>query len=206
MEYRRLGRAGLKVSVLSYGTWITFAEQGDLAVAVQTLTVARRAGINFFDTADAYRPGPCRRAARRGARRDGLGSGDLRPGNQRCIRRASMREHAADAQPEVSDAGNRRIPRKASNPIRRCSAPATGPILILPLRKPSGPCPTLWRPAKRTIGGRRSGPLSRCAPPGKSPIPASCASQASSSLNTTCSNVPGSKANTPPFTVTSAWV
>jgi|SRR5687767_5373064 len=57
VEYRRLGRAGLKVSVLSYGTWITFAEQGDLSVAVETLTVARRAGVNFFDTADAYGQG-----------------------------------------------------------------------------------------------------------------------------------------------------
>jgi voltage-dependent potassium channel beta subunit len=57
MDYRRLGRAGLKVSVLSYGTWVTFAEQGDLSNAIATLAVARQAGINHFDTADAYGQG-----------------------------------------------------------------------------------------------------------------------------------------------------
>lgn len=54
MEYRRLGRAGLKVSVLSYGTWVTFAEQGDLVSATAALRVAREAGVNLFDSADAY--------------------------------------------------------------------------------------------------------------------------------------------------------
>jgi voltage-dependent potassium channel beta subunit len=54
MMYRRLGRTGLRVSGLSYGTWLTFAEQGDLARAIECLDVARSGGINFFDTADAY--------------------------------------------------------------------------------------------------------------------------------------------------------
>ena len=54
MEYRRLGRSGLRVSVLSYGTWVTFGEQGDLDTAVASLEVARRAGVNSFDTADGY--------------------------------------------------------------------------------------------------------------------------------------------------------
>jgi voltage-dependent potassium channel beta subunit len=57
MKYRRLGRTGLKVSVLSYGTWVTFAEQGDLTNAVASLIMARQAGINFFDTAEAYGQG-----------------------------------------------------------------------------------------------------------------------------------------------------
>ena len=57
MEYRRLGTAGLKVSVLSYGTWVTFAEQGDLHNAIATLMVAREEGVNFFDTAEAYGQG-----------------------------------------------------------------------------------------------------------------------------------------------------
>lgn len=54
MEYRRLGTTGLRVSVLSYGTWVTFAEQGDLSNAMASLTVARQAGINSFDTAEVY--------------------------------------------------------------------------------------------------------------------------------------------------------
>lgn len=57
MEYRRLGSAGLKVSVLSYGTWVTFAEQGDLHNAIATLMVARQEGVNFFDTAETYGQG-----------------------------------------------------------------------------------------------------------------------------------------------------
>jgi voltage-dependent potassium channel beta subunit len=57
VEYRRLGRAGLRVSVLSYGTWVTFAEQGDLSSAVASLRVAREAGVNLFDTAEAYGSG-----------------------------------------------------------------------------------------------------------------------------------------------------
>jgi voltage-dependent potassium channel beta subunit len=49
-----LGRAGLKVSVLSYGSWVTFSDQVGLAGARECLAVARELGINFFDTAEAY--------------------------------------------------------------------------------------------------------------------------------------------------------
>jgi voltage-dependent potassium channel beta subunit len=54
MEYRRLGRTGLRVSLLSYGTWLTFTDQEDDATLLANLTVARQAGINLFDTADGY--------------------------------------------------------------------------------------------------------------------------------------------------------
>lgn len=57
MLYRRLGRTGLKVSVFSLGTWLTFAEQGDPVAAEDTLRVAKAAGINLFDTAEAYGAG-----------------------------------------------------------------------------------------------------------------------------------------------------
>ena len=61
MEYRRLGQAGLRVSALSYGTWVTFAEQGDFDRALQCLDIAGRAGVNLFDTADAYGGGEAER-------------------------------------------------------------------------------------------------------------------------------------------------
>ncbi|MGH9297671.1 MAG: potassium channel beta subunit family protein [Acidimicrobiales bacterium] len=57
MEYRRLGSAGLKVSVLSFGSWVTFGPQLDDNVAMNCMTVAREAGVNFFDNAESYAGG-----------------------------------------------------------------------------------------------------------------------------------------------------
>ena len=57
MTYRRLGRSGLKVSVLSFGSWVTFGDQVDTALAKDCLTAARDAGVNFFDNAEAYAGG-----------------------------------------------------------------------------------------------------------------------------------------------------
>ena len=57
MPYRRLGRSGLKVSVLSFGSWVTFGDQVDTALARDCLTAARDAGVNFFDNAEAYAGG-----------------------------------------------------------------------------------------------------------------------------------------------------
>src|ERR1700712_659720 len=57
MEYRRLGRSGLKVSALSFGSWVTFGTQVDTSLAKECLTAARDAGVNFFDNAEAYAGG-----------------------------------------------------------------------------------------------------------------------------------------------------
>lgn len=57
MEYRRLGRSGLQVSVLSFGSWVTFGEQLDEGLATDCLAAAREAGVNFFDNAEAYATG-----------------------------------------------------------------------------------------------------------------------------------------------------
>ncbi len=57
MTYRRLGRSGLKVSVLSFGSWVTFGDQVDTALAKECLAAARDAGVNFFDNAEAYAGG-----------------------------------------------------------------------------------------------------------------------------------------------------
>lgn len=57
MEYRRLGRAGLRVSALSFGSWVTFGNQVDVDDAKQMLTTAYDAGINFFDNAEVYAAG-----------------------------------------------------------------------------------------------------------------------------------------------------
>jgi voltage-dependent potassium channel beta subunit len=57
MEYRRLGKYGLKVSELSLGAWITFGEQIDEKVARECLLAAYEAGVNYFDNADVYANG-----------------------------------------------------------------------------------------------------------------------------------------------------
>jgi voltage-dependent potassium channel beta subunit len=57
MEYRRLGRTGLKVSVLSFGSWVTFDAQLKDDLALECMQAARDAGCNFFDNAEAYASG-----------------------------------------------------------------------------------------------------------------------------------------------------
>lgn len=54
MEYRRLGRAGLKVSVLSFGSWVTYGNQMDTGKARECMAAAWDAGVNFFDNAEVY--------------------------------------------------------------------------------------------------------------------------------------------------------
>ncbi|MFG1495740.1 aldo/keto reductase [Saccharospirillum sp. HFRX-1] len=61
MEYRRLGKAGLKVSALSLGSWVTFGKQVDLKDAKTLLKTAYDAGINFFDNAEGYEAGESER-------------------------------------------------------------------------------------------------------------------------------------------------
>jgi len=51
MEYRYLGSTGLQVSELSLGSWVTFHDQVDVDHAVEMMTAARDAGVNFFDNA-----------------------------------------------------------------------------------------------------------------------------------------------------------
>lgn len=57
MEYRFLGRSGLKVSALSFGSWVTFGEQVDTDLAYNQMKAAYDAGVNFFDNAEAYEQG-----------------------------------------------------------------------------------------------------------------------------------------------------
>jgi voltage-dependent potassium channel beta subunit len=54
MEYRRLGRSGLQLSVLSFGSWISFSKQINDKVAEELMGIAYDKGINFFDNAEVY--------------------------------------------------------------------------------------------------------------------------------------------------------
>lgn len=57
MQYRRLGKSGLKVSALSLGSWVTFGKQVDMKDAKALLQTAYDAGVNFFDNAEGYEAG-----------------------------------------------------------------------------------------------------------------------------------------------------
>ncbi len=57
MEYRRLGNAGVRVSVLGFGSWVTFDAQLDDDPALECMQAAHDAGCNFFDNAEAYAGG-----------------------------------------------------------------------------------------------------------------------------------------------------
>lgn len=54
MEYRFLGKSGLKISELSFGSWVTFGTQINVDQAYQLMKLAYDSGINFFDNAEAY--------------------------------------------------------------------------------------------------------------------------------------------------------
>lgn len=57
MKYRYLGNSGLKVSELSFGSWVTFGSQVDIDKAVSLMKIAYEAGVNFFDNAEVYSSG-----------------------------------------------------------------------------------------------------------------------------------------------------
>ena len=57
MQYRPLGRSGLRVSTLSLGSWVTYHNQVDDRAAVELMAAAFDGGINFFDNAEAYAGG-----------------------------------------------------------------------------------------------------------------------------------------------------
>ncbi len=57
MQYRRLGKAGVKVSVFSYGSWLTFGSQQESDESLRCMQAAYEAGINFFDNAEVYAGG-----------------------------------------------------------------------------------------------------------------------------------------------------
>ncbi len=57
MNYRRLGKSGLKVSELSLGSWVTYGGQVGDELAQSCMVAAYEAGVNFFDAAEAYAHG-----------------------------------------------------------------------------------------------------------------------------------------------------
>ncbi len=57
MQYRNLGKSGLKISALSFGSWVTFVNQLTEKTALSCMSMAYEHGVNFFDNAEAYASG-----------------------------------------------------------------------------------------------------------------------------------------------------
>lgn len=68
MTYRRLGASGVKVSTLSFGSWVTFDAQMDLDRSLACMDAAYQAGVNFFDNAEMYAAGEAERLMGRAIR------------------------------------------------------------------------------------------------------------------------------------------
>jgi voltage-dependent potassium channel beta subunit len=102
MEYRRLGKSGLQVSALSFGSWLTFGKQIGDTTADELMSIAYDNGINFFDNAEIYSRGQSEIVMgeilkKKNWRRDsytvsskaffGLGGKDLKPTQQGLSRK-----------------------------------------------------------------------------------------------------------------------
>ncbi|KAI8909285.1 hypothetical protein PhCBS80983_g00613 [Powellomyces hirtus] len=77
MQYRHLGRSGLKVSVLSLGGWVTYGAQVGDDAAFSCMKAAYDAGINFFDNAEVYAGGESERSMGRAIKHFGWKRSDL---------------------------------------------------------------------------------------------------------------------------------
>ncbi|MCB1220516.1 MAG: aldo/keto reductase [Planctomycetales bacterium] len=77
MRYRRLGSAGIQVSELSFGSWVTFGQQYGVDEALACMEAAYEAGVNFFDNAEAYAGGKSETLMGEAIRKAGWNRADL---------------------------------------------------------------------------------------------------------------------------------
>jgi len=103
MEYRRLGKSGLKVSALSFGSWVTFSNQVDDDSGTELMRLAYENGVNFFDNAEIYANGQSELIMGRVLQKLGWGrdtycvSSKVFWGGDRPTQRGLSRKHVFDA-------------------------------------------------------------------------------------------------------------
>lgn len=103
MQYRRLGKSGLKVSEFSYGSWVTFNKQVGTDSAVEMLACAYDHGVNFFDNAEGYEAGESERVMGAALKRLGWSrdsycvSSKVFWGGAKPTQRGLSRKHVTDA-------------------------------------------------------------------------------------------------------------
>ena len=103
MEYKRLGKAGLKVSQLSFGSWVTFSFQLDVKEATNLMKIAYDEGVNFFDNAEVYAGGESEIIMGKGFKKLGLSrdsyivSSKVFWGGEKPTQRGLSHKHIIDA-------------------------------------------------------------------------------------------------------------
>ncbi len=103
MQYRRLGSSGLQLSALSFGSWVTFANQVDDSAASELMKLAYESGINFFDNAEVYAAGESERIMGRVLKQLGWGrdtycvSSKVFWGGELPTQKGLSRKHVHDA-------------------------------------------------------------------------------------------------------------
>jgi voltage-dependent potassium channel beta subunit len=103
MQYRRLGKSGLRLSALSFGSWVTFQAQVNDRAASELLKIAYDAGVNFFDNAEAYAAGESERIMGRALKELGFArdtytvSSKVFWGGSRPTQKGLSRKHVRDA-------------------------------------------------------------------------------------------------------------
>jgi voltage-dependent potassium channel beta subunit len=103
MQYRRLGKSGLQISALSFGSWVTFDNQVNDGGAAEMMTLAYDAGVNFFDNAEVYAAGESERIMGRTLKQLGWGrdtycvSSKVYWGGEGPTQRGLSRKHVHDA-------------------------------------------------------------------------------------------------------------
>lgn len=103
MEYRRLGNSGLKISELSFGSWVTYSTQVDETLATRLMAMAYEAGVNFFDNAEVYAAGKSEIIMGKSLKALGWGrdtfavSSKVFWGGERPTQRGLSRKHVFDA-------------------------------------------------------------------------------------------------------------
>ena len=205
MEYRRLGSAGLKVSVLSLGSWVTYGKQVDVDAAAACMKAAWDEGVNFFDNAEAYEAGKSEEVMGAALRKLGWRRAELRRVHEDLLRDARRGERADDAQPQEAPRGHRRGAEALRPGLHR-------PGLLPPPRPRDTdggdglvhahdggirerPCTGEPPSGTRTSSWRR----------GPSPRSTTCTSRRWSSRSTTCSCAAGWRRNSRGCTRSSGW-
>ena len=160
MEYRKLGKSGLKVSALSLGSWVTFGKQVDISAAKKLLQSAYDNGVNFFDNAEGYEAGESEKI---------MGAAILSLGLPRDTYAVSSKVYWGGGKPTQIGLSAKHVRDACDAALIRLNVDYLDlfycSFRVNQQKKPLEPC-TIWcNRAKWYIGARQSGRLNRSPKP-----------------------------------------